>query len=152
MEPLEPGQVSRLEYVDATLKETMRLLPVVPTVGRVLQRPMKLGPWELPAGVGVLPCIYLVQRRADLWPEPERFLPERFVGKRLNPYEYFPFGGGARRCVGMAFASYEMKIVFAEILRRVRLRPATRYQFKVARRGVTLAPADGVPVIIESRI
>ena len=151
MEPLEPGQVNRLEYVDATLKETMRLLPVVPTVGRVLQRPMKLGPWELPAGVGVLPCIYLVQRRADLWPEPERFLPERFVGKRLNPYEYFPFGGGARRCLGMAFASYEMKIVFAEILRRVRLRPATPYQLRVARRGVTLAPADGVPVIIESR-
>ena len=151
-EPLAPGQVNRLEYLDATVKETMRLLPVAPAVGRVLQRPMKIGPWELPAGVAVLPCIYLTQHRPDLWPEPERFEPERFVGKRLSPYEYFPFGGGARRCLGMAFATYEMKIVLAEILRRVKLRAATRYVLRMKRRGVTLAPADGVPVVIESRL
>jgi cytochrome P450 len=149
--PVEPGQVNRLEYVDATLKEAMRLLPVVPLVGRVLRRPMKLGPWEVPAGMAVLPCIYLTQRRADLWPEPTRFEPERFLGRRLNPYEYFPFGGGARRCLGMAFASYEMKIVFAQVLQRVRLRAATRYSLQVRRRAATLAQGDGVPVLVESR-
>jgi len=148
-EPLAPAQVNRLEYLDATLKETLRLVPVAPVVGRVLQRPMKLGRWELPAGVAVLPCSYLTQRRPDLWPEPERFNPERFVGKRINPYEYFPFGGGARRCLGMAFATYEMKIVFAEVLRRVGLRAATSNRCDVTRRGVTLAPAGEVPVIAD---
>ncbi|WP_239015531.1 cytochrome P450 [Archangium violaceum] len=149
-EPLAPGQVNRLEYVDATLKETMRLLPVAPVVGRVLQRPMKIGRWELPAGVVVLPSIYLTQHRSDLWPEPGRFNPERFVGRRVSPYEYFPFGGGARRCLGMAFATYEMKIVFAEVLRRVRLRATTNHMPDVARRGVTLAPACGVPVRVDA--
>jgi cytochrome P450 len=82
---------------------------------------------------------------------PERFNPERFLGKRLSPYEYFPFGGGARRCIGMAFATYEMRIIFAELLRRVKLRSATRAETRVGRRGVTLAPEGGVPVIVESR-
>jgi cytochrome P450 len=150
-EPLAPEQVSRLEYLDATLKETLRLLPVAPAVGRVLQRPMKMGEWELPAGMAVMPCVYLTQRRPDLWPEPERFNPERFLGKRISPYEYFPFGGGARRCIGMAFATYEMRIIFAELLRRVKLRSATRAETRVGRRGVTLAPEGGVPVIVESR-
>ena len=150
-EPLAPEHVNRLEYLDATLKETLRLLPVAPAVGRVLQRPMKVGEWELPAGMAVMPCVYLTQRRPDLWPEPERFNPERFLGKRISPYEYFPFGGGARRCIGMAFATYEMRIIFAELLRRVKLRPATRAEARVGRRGVTLAPEGGVPVIVESR-
>ncbi|AKJ05627.1 unspecific monooxygenase/hypothetical protein [Archangium gephyra] len=149
--PLSPEQVNRLEYLDATLKETLRLVPVAPAVGRVLQRPMKVGGWDLPAGMGVMACAYLTHRRPDLWPEPERFNPERFLGKRPSPYEYFPFGGGARRCLGMAFATYEMRIVFAEVLRRVKLRPATPYSFQVSRRGVTLAPRGGVPVIVESR-
>jgi cytochrome P450 len=149
--PLAPEHVSRLEYLDATLKETLRLLPVAPAVGRVLQRPMKVGEWELPAGMAVMACAYLTHRRPDLWPEPERFHPERFVGKRPGPHEYFPFGGGARRCLGMAFASYEMRIVFAEVLRRVKLRAATPYAFRVSRRGVTLAPEGGVPVIVDAR-
>jgi cytochrome P450 len=150
-EPLAPEKVSQLEYVDATLKETLRMLPVAPAVGRVLQRPMKLGEWELPAGMAVMPCVYLTQRRPDLWPEPERFNPERFLGKRTSPYEYFPFGGGARRCLGMAFATYEMRIIFAEVLRRVRLRSTARSETRVGRRGVTLAPKGGVPVLVESR-
>ncbi len=149
--PLAPEQVNRLEYLDATLKETLRLVPVAPVVGRVLQRPMKVGEWELPAGMAVMACAYLTHRRPDLWPEPERFNPERFIGKRPSPHEYFPFGGGARRCLGMAFANYEMRIVFAEVLRRVKLRPATPYAFRVARRGVTLTPAGGVPVLVDSR-
>ncbi|WP_375766482.1 cytochrome P450 [Archangium gephyra] len=148
--PLSPEKVNRLEYLDATLKETLRLVPVAPAVGRVLQRPMKVGEWDVPAGMAVMACAYLTHRRPDLWPEPERFNPERFVGKRTSPYEYFPFGGGARRCLGMAFATYEMRIVFAEVLRRVKLRPATPYTFQVSRRGVTLAPRGGVPVLVES--
>jgi len=115
----------RLEYVEATAKETLRLNPIVSEVGRVLSRPMRIGGWDLPAGVEASPCIYLTHRRPDLWPEPERFQPERFLGRRTSPYEFFPFGGGVRRCLGMAFALFEMKVVLAEILSRVELRLAT---------------------------
>lgn len=148
--PLNPEHVNRLEYLDATLKETMRLNPITPTVGRVLQRPMKLGGWELPAGVNVQPCIYLTHRRPELWPEPERFDPERFLGKRVSPYEYFPFGGGVRRCLGQAFSLYEMKIILAEVFRHVSLRPAPGHTVQLIRRGLTFTPSDGMPVIVDA--
>src|SRR5262249_29163384 len=114
--PLRPEHLPRLEYLDATIRETLRLNPILPVVGRRLVAPMRIGRRDLPAGVIATPCIYLTHRRADLWPEPERFNPERFIGARPSPYAFFPFGGGVRRCLGMAFALYEMKIVLAEML------------------------------------
>jgi cytochrome P450 len=141
----------RLEYVEATAKETLRLNPIVSEVGRVLSRPMRIGGWDLPAGVEASPCIYLTHRRPDLWPEPERFQPERFVGRRTSPYEFFPFGGGVRRCLGMAFALFEMKVVLAEILSRVELRLATGYRMQTVRRSITLAPSRGMPVVVARR-
>jgi cytochrome P450 len=148
--PLDPELVSRLEYLDATLKEAMRLNPITPVVGRMLQRPMRIGGWELPAGVNVQPCIYLTHRRPELWPEPERFHPDRFLGKRVSPYEYFPFGGGVRRCLGQAFSLYEMKIILAEIFRRVALRPAPGHTVRLIRRGLTFTPSEGMPVIVDA--
>jgi cytochrome P450 len=141
----------RLEYVEATAKETLRLNPIVSEVGRVLSRPMRIGGWDLPAGVEASPCIYLTHRRPDLWPEPERFQPERFLGRRTSPYEFFPFGGGVRRCLGMAFALFEMKVVLAEILSRVELRLATGYRMQTVRRSITLAPSRGMPVVVARR-
>jgi cytochrome P450 len=141
----------RAEYVEATAKETLRLNPIVSEVGRVLARPMHIGGWDLPAGVAATPCIYLTHRRPDLWPEPERFDPERFIGRRPSPYEFFPFGGGVRRCLGMAFALYEMKIVLAEVLSRVELRFATGYRMQQVRRSITLAPSRGMPVVVARR-
>ncbi len=143
-------EAGRLEYLDATVREALRLNPVVPEVGRRLRRPTRIGGWDLPAGVVAAPSIYLVHRRADLYPEPDRFLPERFLGKRPGPYEFFPFGGGTRRCVGMAFALYEMKVVLAELFSRVRLRIAPGYRAKPVRRSITLAPSEGMPVVVES--
>jgi cytochrome P450 len=90
-------------------------------------------------------------RRPDLWPEPERFQPERFLGRRTSPYEFFPFGGGVRRCLGMAFALFEMKVVLAEILSRVELRLATGYRMQTVRRSITLAPSRGMPVVVARR-
>ena len=139
------------EYVDATAKETLRLNPIVSEVGRVLSRPMRIGGWDLPAGVAAAPCIYLTHRRPDLWPEPERFDPERFVGRRTSPYEFFPFGGGVRRCLGMAFALYEIRIVLSEVLFRVELRLATGYRMQPVRRSITLAPSRGMPVVVARR-
>ena len=149
--PLDPQRVTKLDYLDAVCRETLRLTPVIPLVGRRLTRPMTIGGIELPAGVVASPCIYLAHRRAERWPEPARFRPERFLETKPGPYEFLPFGGGVRRCLGMAFALVEMKIVLAEILSRVELRAAPGYQVRVVRRSVTLAPAEGMPVVVERR-
>ena len=149
--PLEPGEVGRLEYLDGVVKETLRLNPVIPDVMRVLTRPTRIGGRELPAGVGVAPNIYAAHRRPDVWRDPERFDPERFIGARTSPYAFFPFGGGVRRCLGMAFALYELRVVLATILARAELQLAPGYGLRVVRRNVTWAPSAGMPVILTRR-
>jgi cytochrome P450 len=149
--PLEPEHVSRLEYLDAVLKETQRLAPVVAFTGRMLGAPARIGGHDLPAGVVVSPAIHLVHRRPDLWPEPERFHPERFLGVRPNPAHFFPFGGGVRRCLGAAFATYEMKTVLAEVLRRADLHIAPGYRMRRVQRAVTYGPSRGMPVVMDAR-
>jgi cytochrome P450 len=146
-----PDEVARLEYLDAMVKETLRLHPVITEVGRRLTRPMRIGGFDLPAGVAAAAGIYLVHRRPDVWPEPERFDPARFLGRRPSPYEFLPFGGGTRRCLGMAFALYEMKVVLARVLARVALRRAPGYRMRVIRRAITLAPSEGMPLVVERR-
>jgi cytochrome P450 len=149
--PVEPEHVNALEYLDAVVKETARLNPVVPNVGRRLHAPTRIGGHLLPAGAVAAPCMYLTHRRADVWPEPERFDPERFVGARPSPYAFFPFGGGVRRCIGAAFATYEMKVVLAQVLSRVELRAAPGSRVRLVRRTVTFAPSGGVPVVAAAR-
>src|SRR5262249_22752429 len=97
---LDPQRVTRLEYLDAACRETLRLTPIIPLVGRRLTRPMHIGGQDLPAGVVAAPCIYLAHRRVERWPEPARFRPERFLESKPTPYEFLPFGGGVRRCLG----------------------------------------------------
>ncbi len=149
--PGEPGGADDLPYLDATIKETQRLMPIIPLVGRRLHTAMRIGGHELPAGVVAAPCAYLAHRRPDLWEEPDVFHPERFLGKRPSPYEFFPFGGGARACLGAAFAGFEMKIVLARILARVEMHAVPGYRVRVVRRGITFAPSQGMPVVIEQR-
>jgi len=149
-EPVEPAQVARLEYLDAVVKETQRLTPVVPFTGRILHAQARIGGHLLPAGVGVSPAICLTHRRPDLWPEPERFRPERFLGARPGPGEFLPFGGGVRRCIGAAFATYETKVVLAEVLRRAELRIAPGYRMHRVQRAITLAPSRGMPVVLDA--
>jgi cytochrome P450 len=139
------------EYLDAVIKEAMRLRPIIPDVVRRVQQPISVAGYDIPAGAFLTPCIHLAHRRPESWPEPDRFLPERFVGAKVDPYSWFPFGGGIRRCLGMAFALYEMKIVVGVTLLRARLRLATDDPLKVVRRTVTLAPAGGTPVVLEER-
>lgn len=148
---IQPDQTERLVLLDAAIKETLRLTPIIPMVGRVLTKSTTIGGIDIPAGGVALASIYLVHRRADLWPEPERFDPSRFVGKKVDPSTYFPFGGGARRCLGMAFASYEMKIVLATILARAKLAVAPGKRVRLVRRGITFAPSDGMPIVMTAR-
>ena len=147
--PIEPEQVGSLRYLDATIKETMRLDPTLPLVARLLQAPLRLAGYELPRGVYVAPNIWLAHRDPDVWPEPESFRPERFLDRPVKPYHFFPFGGGTRTCLGMAFASYEMKIVLAEILRRTELRLEPGYRARVVRRSITFTPSRGLPLIVK---
>lgn len=152
----EPQALERLHddpddeaYVDAVIKETLRLRPVVPAVARKLTEPMRFGPWLLPAGVHIGPSIYLLHRREDLYPEPQRFLPERFLHSPPGGYEWIPFGGGVRRCLGASFALLEMRVVLQEILRSVRLRASAADAEGVLRRAVTFAPARGGRVTVD---
>lgn len=138
----------RLEYLDAVVKEGLRINPVLDDVGRLVKQPVEIGGWRLPVGVAVAPQIHLVHHRAELYPEPDRFDPARFVGRRVNPYEFLPFGGGARRCLGMAFALYEMKVVLARVLGRADLALASDRPARPVRRAITLAPKGGVPVVL----
>jgi cytochrome P450 len=138
-------------YLDGVIKETMRLHPVISAIGRVLQRPHRIAGWDLPAGTLVSPSIYLAHRDPGAWLEPERFDPTRFLDARISPYAYLPFGGGARRCIGMAFALYELQIVLATVLGRFRVRAAPGIRVRPRRRGVSMAPSHGMPIVLEHR-
>jgi cytochrome P450 len=146
----DPMRIAKLPLLDATVKESLRLQPVIPMVGRVLQEPMRIGGVDLPAGALVAPSIYLVHRRPSLYPEPERFRPERFLDFKPAAWEWLPFGGGIRRCVGAAFAMYEMKMVLAAMLPRVEMRLAVD-RVRHVRRTVTITPEGGLPVVLTAK-
>jgi cytochrome P450 len=150
-EPTGAKHVNKLRYLEAVINETMRLDPVIPNAGRELLAPVTIAGRELPSAVVVAPCIYLTHRRADLWEEALRFNPERFFSGRIDPYAFFPFGGGTRRCIGAAFATYQMKIVLAQILSRVELKPVPGYTARLERRSIAFAPSRGLPVVVASR-
>ncbi len=149
--PVRVEHLVELVFLDATIKETLRLHPIVPFVVRRLAEPMSIGGCDLPAGVVAAPSIYLTQRRADVWPDPLHFDPGRFLGRTPSPYVYFPFGGGVRRCIGMAFALYEMRAVVAATLARVEMRAPTGSAVRLVRRGLTFAPSRGMPVVADGR-
>jgi cytochrome P450 len=139
------------EYLDAVIKETLRVRPVVPFVGRRLKESMALGGYDLPAGTDVMPAILLAHTRADVYPDPYAFRPERFLEDNPETFGWIPFGGGTRRCIGAAFAEFEMRVVLATILRSATLRPATDRPERVIRRNVTLSPRGGTPAILVER-
>jgi cytochrome P450 len=140
------------EYLDAVVQEVLRLRPPIAFVDRRLVVPAELGGYRLPAGTIVAPCIYLAQRRADLYPEPRAFRPERFLERPPETYSWLPFGGGVRRCVGASFATFEMKVVLKTILARARLRRATAEPEPAMRRAIVLAPRHGTRVVLEERV
>jgi len=139
------------EYLEAVIKEILRLRPVIALVLRKLVEPMEIGGHLLPAGVSVAPSIYLMHRRADVYPEPERFRPERFLESPPGTYTWIPFGGGVRRCLGGAFAEFEMQVVLRELVSRRALRPGGRGAERPVRRTITNVPSRGGEVIAAPR-
>jgi cytochrome P450 len=149
-----PGVLERLredgdDYVDAVCKETLRLRPILALVLRRLTEPMEIGGRLLPAGINVAPCIYLIHRRADIYPDPYAFRPERFIERPAGTYTWIPFGGGVRRCLGASFALFEMRVVLRELVRRVELRAADPQPERITRRAITLVPERGGEVVVE---
>jgi cytochrome P450 family 135 len=134
-------------YLDATVKEVLRIRPVLSITPRKVVEPFAVGDWTLPPGVHVTPCLYLAHRRPELWPDPTAFRPERFLDGAPAPYSWLPFGGGVRRCVGAAFATMELHEVLRAVVRRFDLRPDRPDGERMRRRGVTLAPSRGGRVV-----
>jgi cytochrome P450 family 135 len=138
-------------YLDAVVKETLRLRPVIALVLRRLIEPMEIGGRMLPAGVNVAPCIYLMHRRADVYDEPRAFRPERFFESPPGTYTWIPFGGGVRRCLGASFAQFEMKVVLRELVSRLDIRAARAQAERRVRRAIVFAPARGGEIVVERR-
>jgi cytochrome P450 family 110 len=149
---LETGRLVELPYLNAVCQETLRMYPVVTTPsGRKLLAAVSIQGRQFEPGITLLPCTYLVHRRPDLYPEPARFRPERFLERQYAAHEYFPFGGGARTCVGATLGPVEMKLALAEILARCRLVPAHDGPVHPTRHGTLLAPSNAMKFLLASR-
>jgi cytochrome P450 len=148
---LETASRREDRYLDAVVKEALRIRPVIPGIGRVVrEQPFRLNGYEVPPGIEINPSIRTIHRRADLYPRPSEFTPERFLADDApDTYTWIPFGGGTRRCLGASFALMEMRIVLARILERAQLRAVDTSTAKAQFRAITLSPQGGVRVVQE---
>jgi unspecific monooxygenase len=138
--------VVRLPYLNIVCKEMLRLSPVeIQTQPRIVSEEVEMEGYTLPKGTVVMPSIYLLHRREDLFPEPDKFKPERFLERQFTYFEYIPFGGGSRRCVGAAFAEFILKLVLTKILSSYDLR-LTKTEVRPTLSGLNLMPSNGVPM------
>jgi cytochrome P450 len=139
--PSDPSGPAALPYLDAVCQETLRLYPVVAAVERITHEPVSVGGYDLPSGVHLAPCIFLAHHRPDIFPEPESFIPERFLNRRYPPSVFFPFGGGPRRCIGADFAPFQIKLVLASLMRRFQFNLVDRGAIHPVLKGATIAPS-----------
>jgi cytochrome P450 family 110 len=147
----DPIAISRLPYLNAVCSETLRIYPVaLLTFPRIAEEPVSLQGYEIEPGTIVSGCIYLTHHREDLYPEPHLFKPERFLERQFSPYEFLPFGGGSRRCIGMALAQLELKLVLVEILSHCQLELTGKLPVAPVRRGITLGPKGGIQAKVVS--
>jgi cytochrome P450 len=137
------------DYLDATIKETLRVRPVIADAARRLTREIELAGYRIPAGAMVMPAITALHFREDIYPEPDKFRPERFLEGAPESYAWIPFGGGVRRCLGASFAQFEMRVIMRAVLERAELRAADLAPERPRIRNITNAPAKGCRVVLE---
>jgi cytochrome P450 len=137
------------EYLDATIKEALRIRPVVADAARRLTQEVELAGYRIPAGAMVMLAITALHFREDIYPEPDMFRPERFLEGAPESYAWIPFGGGVRRCIGASFAQFEMRVIIRTILERAELRAADPAPERPRLRNITTAPAKGCQVVLE---
>ena len=138
-------------YLEAVVKETMRLCPAAPIVVRKLLAPMELGGYTLPAGTTVAPCVHLVHRNEDLYPQPLAFRPERFLETPAGTYTWIPFGGGVRRCLAAPYAQLLMRQVIATVIREVDLAPVELRSERARKSAIAFVPHRHTRVIATAR-
>lgn len=147
----DPSAIMRLPYLNAVCQETLRIYPVAMlALNRVVKSPLQITGYQFEPGILLVPCIYLTHHREDLYPHANQFKPERFLERQFTPYEFLPFGGGNRACIGMAFAQFEMKIVLATVLSSWQLELAESKPVEPVRKGALLGP-EGVPMVVRGK-
>jgi cytochrome P450 len=145
----DPTVLAKLPYLNAVCQETLRIYPVAMlTLPRIVKSPINIMGYEFEPETTIMGCIYLTHQREDIYPEPKSFKPERFLEKQFSPYQYLPFGGSNRRCIGMAFALFEMKLALATIVSRYQLALTDKHLPKPVRRGVTLSPSSSFKMVL----
>jgi cytochrome P450 family 110 len=148
----DPNEIFRLPYLNAVCSETLRLYPVAMlALNRLVKSPLEVMGYQLEPGTLVLPCIYLTHHREDLYPDSKQFKPERFLERQFTTSEYLPFGGGNRRCIGMAFALFEMKLVLATVLSQWEMEMVDTEPVQPARKGALLGPGGGVNMVVRGK-
>jgi cytochrome P450 len=148
----DPEAIAKLPLLSAVLDETMRIAPVVTDVARIPKVPFALEPdLVVPVGRPLVVLIEGIHRDPSIYPDPDTFLPERFLERRFGPTEFLPFGGGSRRCLGAAFSEYEGRIFLATLLSRLSLRTTRPSSSRRVRRNITMGPDDGVPLEVTAR-
>ncbi len=149
----DPSSIAKLPYLTAVCQETLRIYPIAMNAFlRIVKTPIEVMGYKLPEGTAIIPSIYLAHHREEVYPQPKQFKPERFLERQFSPYEYLPFGGGSRRCIGMAFAQYEMKIVLATILSDFQVCLANKRPVRPVRRGLTLATPAGMRMVATPQV
>jgi cytochrome P450 family 110 len=144
--------INKLPYLNAVCCETLRIYPVgMLTFGRVVETPVNLSGYDLEPGTVLYGNIYLTHHREDLYPKPKQFKPERFLERQFSPYEFLPFGGGVRRCIGAAFAMFEMKVALVKILSEYSLALTDNRDIKAGRRGLVTAPASPIKMVVTGK-
>lgn len=147
------SSVAKLLYLTAVCQETLRIYPIAMTAfPRIVKIPITIMGYELREGTGIVPSIYLAHHREEVYPQSKQFKPERFLERQYSPYEYLPFGGGNRRCIGMAFAQYEMKIVLATVLSEFQVSLVNKRPVRPVRRGLTIAAPAGMRMIATPQV
>lgn len=146
----DSNSIFKLPYLNAVCSETLRIYPVgMLTFPRIPKEAVSLGGYDFKPGTVLMGSIYLTHQREDLYPEPKQFKPERFLERQYSPYEFLPFGAGARRCIGFAFALFEMKIALAKILSRLELELADNREITPVRRGLVTAPNRNIQLVVK---
>ena len=150
-ENYDSNTVFKLPYLTAVCNETLRICPVgMLTFPRRVKTPISLCGYQLEPGTIVMGSIYLAHHREDTYPEHEKFQPERFLQRQFSPYEFLPFGGGARRCIGLAFAQMEMKLILAKVLKTWSMKLVDTHEIKPQRRGLVTGPSSPINLEIEN--
>ena len=147
-----PEAITQLPYLTAVCQETLRIHPIaLICTPRMVKDSVEIMEQKFTSETVLVPCIYLAHRRADTYPEPEQFRPERFLNQKFSPYEYLPFGGGYRGCIGAAFSMYELKLVTAIILSHFELSLTDQRPVHPVRRGITIVPSGGVKMVVTKK-